>query len=694
MKRLILIIAMVLLGAPTVFAQNGHDLFQKALQKERAEGNLEAAIALYARIVEEHASDRALVAKALVQMGQDYERLGRTEEAQRVFATVAREYADQAEAARLARAKVATAPREPGEEESGIVIRRIDFGTDTPDSGGAPTPDGRHLVMVNWNTGDLVLRNLTTGAMRPLTHKGSWEASWEFALLPIPSTDGKQIAFAWYNEKELFDLRIVGLDGSEPRVVYRNDEEVVYLQPDGWSPDGKHILALLSKIDNTNQIAMISAADGTPRVLKTLDWRHPQNMSLSPDGRYVVYDLPPEQDRPERDLYLLATDGSRETRIVDHPANDLMPVWTPDGNHILFFSDRTGTLDAWLLPVADGEKQGAPELVKTNIGATWPMGFTREGAFYYARQIGMSNIYVGTLDPATGNLAQPPTQISNSFVGTNSEPTWSPDGRHLAYLSRRNLLGSFPGSSVLVIHTVDTGEERELQPELSNMYGSISWSPDGRSILIRGGDRKNHWGIYGIDTRTGEATLTVQNEPENGNSLPLWSADGKAIFFKRFESSDTLEANRAIIKRDFETGREQVLFRGAEGTNFQKLTLSPDGQHLAFSMVELDALYPSRLMILPVTGGEPQEVARLQEYIRGLTWTPDGRQLLFSKKVDGSVWRIPVEGGTPQKMDLRMEMILDLHIHPDGQHIAFSAGFGRVEVWVMEGFLPADDGTK
>ncbi len=106
MKRLILIIAMVLLGAPTVFAQNGHDLFQKALQKERAEGNLEAAIALYERIVAEHASDRALVAKALVQMGQDYERLGRAEEAQRVFATVANEYADQVETAQLARAKV------------------------------------------------------------------------------------------------------------------------------------------------------------------------------------------------------------------------------------------------------------------------------------------------------------------------------------------------------------------------------------------------------------------------------------------------------------------------------------------------------------------------------------------------------------------------------------------------------------
>ena len=162
MKRLILIISVLLLGTQPLFAQSGYDLFQQALLKERAEGNLEAALALYERIVEEHASDRALVAKALLQMGQDYERLGRAEEAQRVFATVAREYADQAEVARLARARTTVSPHQVKEEDSGLATRRV-----LPDLQGSPfvssSPDGARLAYPNWDTGDLTVKELESG---------------------------------------------------------------------------------------------------------------------------------------------------------------------------------------------------------------------------------------------------------------------------------------------------------------------------------------------------------------------------------------------------------------------------------------------------------------------------------------------------------------------------------------------------
>ena len=172
MKKLILIIGMMLLGAPLSFAQNGHDLFQKALQKERAEGNLEEAIALYERIVEEHASDRALVAKALLQMGKDYELLGRTDEAQQAFATVASEYTDQTEAARLARAKM-TAMRnervETMEDKAGIVTREVWSGGWEVYTQGTPSPDGRYLSYSDSN--DVALLDLTTGTVRALTHE-------------------------------------------------------------------------------------------------------------------------------------------------------------------------------------------------------------------------------------------------------------------------------------------------------------------------------------------------------------------------------------------------------------------------------------------------------------------------------------------------------------------------------------------
>ena len=87
-------------------AQSGHDLFQQALVKERAEGNLQEAIDLYERIAREFPDDHALAAKALVQMGQCYEKLGKSE-AKKAYERVIRDYADQAEPLQVARTRLA-----------------------------------------------------------------------------------------------------------------------------------------------------------------------------------------------------------------------------------------------------------------------------------------------------------------------------------------------------------------------------------------------------------------------------------------------------------------------------------------------------------------------------------------------------------------------------------------------------------
>ena len=85
-------------------------------------------------------------------------------------------------------------------------------------------------------------------------------------------------------------------------------------------------------------------------------------MSLSPDGRYIAYDSPQAEEGPERDIFLLASDGSREVPLVRHPGHDAGPMWTPDGSRVLFFSDRGGALGLWSVSVAEGRPQGAPAL--------------------------------------------------------------------------------------------------------------------------------------------------------------------------------------------------------------------------------------------------------------------------------------------------------------------------------------------
>ena len=598
---------------------------------------------------------------------------------------------------------VGAAAREPG-KDSRMTARQVWVGPEVDLEGGV-SPDGRYLTFVDWSTGDLALRDLVSGTNRRLTNKGTWSESWEYAEVSVPSPDSQKIAYGWFNG-EFYDLRIIGLDGSEPRVLYRNSE-VEYVEPGGWSPDGKYISVSLSRVDKTNQIVLVSVADGSARVLKSFDWRHAHLGPFSLDGRFVPYDFPPEEDSPQRDIFLLATDGSQEVRLVEHPSNDRVQAWTPDGERFLFSSDRTGTNGAWLIDVTDGKPQGAPQLVRPSLGRFGPLGFTREGAFYYGVETGLRDAYLATLDPVTGQVVAPPTPISQRFVGSNSLPVWSPDGKHLAYLSRRGSLPDSLGPPVLVIRSLTTGEERELSPKLifRPPWSTFSWTHDGRFLLAAGRDRKGRQGLYRIDAQTGDVTPIVETEPGTGVVLPVASPDGKAIFYLKGEQASK---SWNIVMRDLETGQEKVVYRVVAPQQLYNFALSPDGQRLAFPLF-VRAEHSDTLKVLPITGGEPRDLLKIQvpkeqdhtiSGRAGLAWTSDGAHLLFARwrhyGQDPSVefWRVPTAGGEPQKLGLVMDRLWGLRLHPDGRRLAFTAGETKAEVWVLENFLPEAKAAK
>ncbi len=576
-----------------------------------------------------------------------------------------------------------------------MTTRRVWAGSDV-DLEGAPSPDGHHLTFVDWETGDLAVRDLLTGQNRRLTKKGSWSESQELALFSVVSPDGKQVAFNWFNKENFYDLRILPLDSSpestKPRVIYR-DEGTGYIQPFDWSPDGKQILSLLSRNDRTGQIAFVSTADGSVRAVKT----GPAGtglgkVSLSPDGRYIAYDLPAKEGLPERDIFLLAADGGREIPLVEHPANDLYPLWTPDGKRVVFASDRTGTMDLWAVQVNDGKPQGNPELIKRDIGRAYPMGFTRKGSLYYGLNTRIRDVYIAALDPATGKVISPPVAASHRYVGLNTAPDWSPDGEYLAYVSQRGPVPSGPGSRIIAIRSIKTGEERQIPNKLKNPNLRPRWSPDGRSFVVDGKDTQGRQGIYRVDAQTGETTPIVQTESGIA-TFPSWSPDGKAIFYHSFDRK-----LHQLLRRDLETGRESEVYRLASPAYVRGQAVSPDGRRWAFSRGD-PATRSMVLMLVPASGGEPRELIRLKEPesigFYSLAWTPDGRQVLFVKREDvpgaearNSLWRVSVEGGAAQKIELGVPNPRGIRFHPDGRRIAFSAGENAAEIWVLENFLP------
>jgi len=577
---------------------------------------------------------------------------------------------------------------------SALVVRRVWADALRPSLMGAPSPDGKYLAYSDWSGSTaggahgaaVAVRELATGKTRRLTEKGSW-----IGTHPIFSPDSKQVAYAWYNgENKASELRIIGLDGSEPRVLH-SDREVQEVGPTDWSTDGKQILVVLYRGESWSpQIALVSIADGAVRVLKSLD-RYPEkslSVSLSPrQEHYVAYSCPPHQRTRNRDIFLLATDGSREIPLVEHPADDFVLGWTPNGKRVVFASDRTGSVGVWVIGMADGKPQGEPELVKPQMGEFSPLGLTRNGSLYYAVSSGGRDVHIATLDPETGKLLASPVKAIQRFEGYNSAPEWSPDGRYLVCRSSQQGPTDHPWTgAVLSVRDFESDQVRILRPKLRQLNPRfLRWSPDGRSILSTGYDNLGCQGLLQIDVETGDVATLARKESRESIIAAEWAPDGKLVFFVRDSAQSIFSTEpRRIVRWDVQTGVETELYRAPDRVTW--LPVSPDGRELAF-------IAGGILKVLPTTGGQPRDLTKA-EFICGIAWTPDGRHLLFGRRIGDTtiqLWRVPSEGGKPQKTGLTFEgWGVDVRMHPDGRRIAFaSKRAGKNEVWVMENFLPA-----
>lgn len=565
---------------------------------------------------------------------------------------------------------------------------------------GAIAPDGRFFSYTDWSTGDLAVRNLETGKSRRLTKKGTWDIP-EFAqAVQAISPDGRHIAYGWQSMTSC-DLRTIDLDGSE-RVIYRDDETANVL-PHSWSPDGRHILATFSRKDGTDQMMLVSVADGAAQVLKGFDAAGGSDasniMAFSPDGRFVAYDVRSDPESSRRDIRVLSIDGIRDSELVTHAANDFVLGWAP-GGWVLFASDRQGSLDAWAIQVEDGRPLGQPRRVRSHIPPIdWGM-FARDGSYYYSRVVWMNDVYLTELDPETGKAGSPYKLIDH--VGFNTAAEWSRDGR-LAYASGH---GRYPDPFTLGILSPETGEHLRFSLEMTRLGGHAfepHWSPDGDALLGSG-----QRGIRHIDARTGRVSLLVGSPggcPGGGDCIewPVWAADNRAVF-TRFDGG----VPRRIFARDVESGLEEELYRVNPPAAVSQLAVSPDGRRLAFVWSDTESGKSALRLMRTSAGSEPQDLIALPRPSANVpfdsrrggilrpAWSPDGGYILFttiepvSEGWGSKLWRIPSGGGAAEFLGLLMEGLRSygLSVHPDGRRIAITAGTPRrEETWVMRDLL-------
>jgi Tol biopolymer transport system component len=628
-----------------------------------------------------------------------------------------REFADQAESAARARTRLAVLQR-PVAADDGALARLIWAEVDDTEYGPiGVSADGRYVSFTDGSSGDLAVRDLRDGTTRRLTHRGSWAAGFDFATgkdgwaaESLVSPDGRRVAYGWHHEypgefQGSTEIRVLPLSGEpgEPRIVHRS-RETGYILPVGWTPDGTSLLVLRRLQDLTGQIAFISIADGSLRVLKSLEWRWPSRVRLSADGRFIAYDAPAAADVPAKDIFLLAADGSRETVAVQNPANDHHPVWSPDGSQLLFVSNRTRVDSLWTVPIVAGNPTGSPELVKPDIGPL--LGMTRSGALYYVSQGQKRNIYTVDVDADLKATSAP--VLATTRIDSNSAPAWSRDGGSMAYYSGlRPSTHPGPGSLAIGIRSLKTGEEREV---ISGLNVSdrlrMRWFPDGRSLLVPSHDPQNRTGYYRLDTTSGTVERLF-NLPTSGLEEHVDLApDGRSIFY--IDKTQAQFKSRKLMRFDLDSRRATEVIRVGPSatTELIAVAVSPDGTQLALRDWE------GWLAVVSTGGREPRRVFRIADDNGShgtkidLAWTPNQRYLLFAKcdttractPLDHvhELWRVALATGEVEKIGISAKgMIKFASVDPGGHRIAYQvAGVRTSELWSLENFRSPLTPTK
>jgi Tol biopolymer transport system component len=676
-----LIIALTLLVAAAVSAQSPREMFERARMLEESNNRLSDAIVLYTQVASQSA-DRQLAATAQLRIGLLHERLGRKDDAARTFAALARDYSDQPQLAERARARLASLSAV--QAAGAPITSRIVWAGPNVDTQGAVSPDGRYISYVQRGSGQLAVYNIaarTSARLTDIRHSGE-----QLAMESRFSPDSRRVAFVWMGGDRVAELRLAAIGRRGSTVVYRNPEVVP--DPFGWSPDGRHVFAVLEGRTGSIQIAEIPVAGGAIRVLKTFDWRFP-DASVSPDGRWIAYAIRSSDGSAKGDLFLLAVDGSREVSLDRHPADDASPVWTPDGSGVVFVSDRAGVLDLWLVSVADGQPLGSARMVKRNVGRGRPLGFAADGRLFYASGKSSVDVYVGSIDPASARATPGILPISERFVGSNFAPDWSPDGTRLLYVSQRSAAGGGGAGFTIVVRSMADGREHDLTPRLQYFHRP-RWAPDGKTIVVQGKGLTGPAGLFAIDANDGSVSTLVRGDGEGGAAHQAWSRDGSTLFF-----SHIFSVSSRVVARDIASGAERELHRPGGGEK----AVAPDGAWLAalFHVVG----QPTAIRLIPTAGGAPRDLLAIAppdriQYFGGLSWTSDGKALLFVKESGGrrELCRVDVETGRVTGTGLAPTGLTYVRLHPDGRQIAYSAGTREEEVWVIENFLPSRNVTS
>ena len=374
-----------------------------------------------------------------------------------------------------------------------------------------------------------------------------------------------------------------------------------------WSPDGRRIAFIVG------EDVMTMAADGTDvRRVARGQWA-----AWSPQGDTLAW-----LDRSS--LFLGASDGSNARVLYSTTFVYSVPSWAPDGKRIALAAEvllTSGSIFHGIVavPVAGGEVQRLASVrLSDSPGEIMPTWSPDGKQIAYVDGRGISAVRVA--DGTTVGLTHPPANRADRL------PVWSPDGRFLAFAR-----GLVPQQ--LFVVSASGGRPRQITHEDAQSWlaspDRISWTPDGRALVYSNRITNNDTDIYTVNPDgSGRHRLTANNV----NDLdPAWSPDGRWIAFVR-----TLPVGRAG-----DSNAELFLMR-SDGSGVRRLThwpgedfapaWSPDGSQIVF--VRRTARRVDPLLSLYTIRMDGSHLTRMQtpdEFYDSPSWSPNGRAIALTR---------------------------------------------------------------
>jgi Tol biopolymer transport system component/DNA-binding winged helix-turn-helix (wHTH) protein len=250
--------------------------------------------------------------------------------------------------------------------------------------------------------------------------------------------------------------------------------------------------------------------------------------------------------------------------------------------------------------------------------------------------------------------------------GYESGPAFSPDGNQVAFS-----LFDEPRNSG--IYATLVGGEKSLRLTTSQNDCCAAWSPDGREVaFLRFSDHVMD--IYAVPTLGGsERRLYSASRPLWGTVA--WSPDGKTLAFP--ESSPNNYRSWIALLQLGSSNTKQLTAPPDESRDADAV-FSPDGSKVAFIRGTIAGVV-NDVFVVDARGGNPQRLTFDNQPLMGLTWTQDGRDIVFSSLRGGqaSLWRVSATGGTPRRVVGAGSEVYSPSISPKGNLLAYQQAIGK-----------------